>query len=1325
MRPKLLAVTIRMALSAAFILPACPGQAKRLSDWLLAKPRDPHDYPLGLVWEVPSEKPYQNEIRYDILKSLSGRDPDTKADPAALSRMRKWVESMPVTGRVPVASADPAWLEANPDRDPVISPGDRVLLPGRPETVTVVKSDGTLCRVRHSRGYFAADYAKRCSETNVDWVYVAQPDGKTMRFGIGLWNGQRQVEPAPGAWIWAPRRGDGWPEKFSEKLVAFLATQGPSPDASPLTPHPLPAPSRSAILQTLFPDQDLSVTANDWGEAGIFQTPSARMREEGDFSFSLSRAYPYTRGNVFFQPLSWMEAGFRYTNLSNHLYGPTIAGTQADKDKSVEMKFRLLQETAYFPQLAAGSHDIAGTGIFSGEYLVASKRTGPFDWSLGLGWGNVGARGDIGNPLGSVISSFNTRNTVKTTQGGSFSFSSYFHGPAALFGGVQYQTPWEPLILKLEYEGNNYQHEPFNNLAQASPWNFGAVYRANSSLDISAGLERGNTPMLSFTLHTSLRGVSTPKLDDPPAVPVHAERPEAKPDWKKTSSDIADQTGWHVGSISENSDELRITVDDASGVYWKYRLDRAVAVLQRDAPADVDRFAFVYREKGIEVAEHRIDRNEWVAARTRALALSQKKAEVIAAAPEKDDGRSPIFSEDPPFIESKLGMNFNYNLGGPNGFILYQFAPDASAKLRFDKSTWLQGDVQLDVLDNFSKFTYTAPSNLPRVRTYLREYMTSSRFTMPNLQLTHVGSLGENQYYSLYGGYLEEMFAGFGGEWLYRPFESNVAFGVDVNEVQQRNFVQDFGLQGYRVLTGHGTLYWDTGWNDILAKISAGRYLAGDIGATFDLSRVFENGMRMGAFFTKTNVSAAQFGEGSFDKGIYLTIPFDAMLTRSSNTVGNFVWRPLTRDGGAMLARRVELYDLTKARDARTLEYRPAPPPEESTRPEDLPEKNLVAMRSLPELEAAPRPTVNQWNRAHYEERMRDALYLRGFRNIGIALDKSSRLSLSLSCENIRPMSRAAGIAARIALLNSPLDVREISIACDNRVIYDFFDANRLKSYFSGEIPLKELKQYAEVVNPDPTYREADPFGKFADVELSDRKPTLREALLPEMHPVDRVKNDFVGAAKIAANTDWVTTGAIGAGLILGSSLLDRSANTFALKHASNSFLRNFDAFGNALPWVESAGAALAALGSNDPELSRTGYAASEAAVTSFGLVLGLKTIVGRARPYTGQNSSSFHPFAGSASNGTDGFPSGHTIVAWSVITPFAEEYRMPWLYGVAALTNLSRIGSRNHWVSDTVAGSFLGYGIGKYFWESSRLQKNGPHVFLSPNGVDLSWDMP
>jgi len=1412
---------------------------KRLSDWLLEQPLDPKAYPLGLSWRVPGEVVAQGDLKLDLLKSLSGHDREVKAAPEALSRLSAWVRTLPVTGRVPVAVADARWLQANPTRDPILRPGDSVVLPERPRSVTVITARGTLCAVTHAVGMEAMAYVEACNPAKSglwgwpwaaqpDWVWMAQPDGRVQRFGVANWNRQTQDEPAPGAWIWAPPRNGGFPEHLSQQLITFLATQGPAPDpvggarfvggppsgrsgfeigagrgegaaptgdigrgegapptprrksswrtggapepggiSEPWTPAGLPelagigqglrmkegvtaggagGSGGSPILPAPAPafassSRSLETTASDWGGVGLMQTPTARMEKAGNLTVNFSRIYPYLFGNIMLQPLDWMEAGFRYTSISNRLYlDPFVDGAgQSYKDKSLDVKFRLRTESAYVPQVALGFRDVAGTGLFSGEYLVASKRTGPLDWSLGLGWGYVGGRGDLPNPLGRLFPSFNTRKNTNTGIAitGSFAFGEYFHGPTALFGGVQYQTPWAPLILKLEYDGNDYQHEGLGNVfPQSSPWNFGAVYRVGRAMDVSLGVERGNTAMLGITFHTPLNGLSMPKLNDPPRVPVNVSRPQRAPDWSATSRDIAAQTDWHVRSIEQHDHELRVTLDDAGAVYWRERDDRAAAVLNRDAPASVDRFALDFRQRGVDMAEHVIDRNAWVAEQTEPLPPDAQRTAVIAQAPEKLRPQNELYQNKRPAFESGLGPSYQQTLGGPNGFLLYQIGAVENAKLWLRDDTWLQGSLQLGVIGNYNKFTVTGPSNMPRVRTYLREYLTTSKLTLPNLQLTHVGRFGENQYYSLYAGYLESEFAGAGGEWLYRPFASRVAFGVDANYVQQRDFRQDFGFSdagsqtGYRVATGHGTVYWDTGWNDVLAKVSVGRYLAKDIGATFDLSRTFDNGVKFGAFFTKTNVSSATFGEGSFDKGVYLSVPFDAFLTRTSNTRANAVWKPLTRDGGAMLDRAVELYDLTGTRDNRLLNIKAAPPPNDESIPEDRRQTWTPPPKGpLPYTRVEPQPTAGEWaaDAQGYAQRLTEALYRQQFRNIRVSYDGTRRLTVALSSDTLHPASRAVGRAARTALHLGPLDMREIRIElardADPVVTYDFADLIKLQRYFDGEVNADQLADTVAVDYRNPAAREADPLARLDDLDTRVEKRHFSDLLLPEPGTVARVKRDFAGAGHIAANADWLRAGAFGASAVLASTLLDNRADKFAKDHASNRLLKGVDKIGNALPWLAIAGAGMAALDGSDPRRSRTGYAATEAGGTALLAVEGLKYVFGRGRPYAGAGSHAFKPF--SMTSGYDSFPSGHTIITWAVVTPFAEEYDAPWLYGVAAVTNLARVGSRNHWVSDTVAGSLLGYTIGKVFWESSRTPQPGDaRVLIHPGGVDVSWPL-
>ena len=48
----------------------------------------------------------------------------------------------------------------------------------------------------------------------------------------------------------------------------------------------------------------------------------------------------------------------------------------------VDFKFRLLKESNNFPAIAVGLRDVAGTAVFSSEYLVASKKFLDFDLLL-------------------------------------------------------------------------------------------------------------------------------------------------------------------------------------------------------------------------------------------------------------------------------------------------------------------------------------------------------------------------------------------------------------------------------------------------------------------------------------------------------------------------------------------------------------------------------------------------------------------------------------------------------------------------------------------------------------------------------------------------------------------------------------------------------------------------------------------------------------------------------------------------------------------------------------------------------------------------------
>jgi hypothetical protein len=1020
-----------------------PGE--RLSEWML-KDRQAQQLPsssfdvstpyyLGTSWLTPRELTAQEMEKQRLLQAFAQlpfpeNDPSTKRIKAAFTQL---INRMQVTGRVVLPNTNPRYLEVNPKLDPILEEGDAVVIPPTPTTITVIRNNGSLCTIRYRPNVETRFYVQGCAlrgknnksiQGDADWAWLIEPDGTTHRVSLAAWNASKQDLPAPGSWIWAPPRWSMWTtqrgETFTNALTTMLATQGPSGlsgglDDAASTRGSLPPNSPNTLYSV---SRDLPISANIWGETGLMQTPSARTAPAGTGAITFGWFNPYANVNLFFAPVNGIEFILRYTNMNNVVYGAS-GGTQTNKDKSVGLKVRLLNENYYLPEIAVGARDMLGTGLFSGEYVVASKRYRDFDFTGGIGWGQLGTRNNVTNPFVSAFGqNFATRSAGTANQGGTPT-GQFFHGTSALFGGVQYHTPWNPLVLKIEADGNNYQQLPYGEtLPNKSIFNYGVTYQMKN-VDFTLGVIGNSQVMFTISLHDRLDKLSTPKLAEAKPVPVQlkpvgsynpirsntiantsagTQTTVAVPASmqtapaqtqssaavnsssssagqgelsKQTMTDIytntliefEQQTQWQVKSLQGNEKVWSVHLLDASGVFIRSRINRGVAVLHRDAPSHIETFQIQFYNWGMLVSEFSINRKDWMLGQTQLLPPSMRvptiTTERTALAPA--DGDNPFFWGSaasassaskgvglrPPAsasanasgvadeslminrlnhspLQTNLGISYVQVVGSPDSPLLFSLGVRADALYKFRENTWITGTINTRVIDNFGKYNYDPPpTGLQPVRTDIRQYMTQSIATLPNLQLTNTGKLGNNHFVSAYGGYLEMMFAGVGGEYLWRPTNSSVAVGADLNRVRQRQFNVWTSLQNYAVTTGHLTTYWDTGVQDILVKLSYGKYLAGDVGGTLDLSRVFQNGVKIGAYATRTNVNYAQFGEGSFDKGVYLSIPFDAFFARHSDSSADLLFTPLIRDGGAKLFRKYQLYDMTRTRDPRALSVGP------------------------------------------------------------------------------------------------------------------------------------------------------------------------------------------------------------------------------------------------------------------------------------------------------------------------------------------------------------------------------------------------------------------
>jgi membrane-associated phospholipid phosphatase len=79
--------------------------------------------------------------------------------------------------------------------------------------------------------------------------------------------------------------------------------------------------------------------------------------------------------------------------------------------------------------------------------------------------------------------------------------------------------------------------------------------------------------------------------------------------------------------------------------------------------------------------------------------------------------------------------------------------------------------------------------------------------------------------------------------------------------------------------------------------------------------------------------------------------------------------------------------------------------------------------------------------------------------------------------------------------------------------------------------------------------------------------------------------------------------------------------------------------------------------------------------------------------------------------------------VAFAAVTPFAQEYDAPWLYGVAAIGSMGRVADRQHWVSDAVGGAIVGYAIGSWLWHAQRKDSSSQlAVVPGAKSLSVSW---
>ena len=624
-----------------------------------------------------------------------------------------------------------------------------------------------------------------------------------------------------------------------------------------------------------YPDSFTYNTFNNHGSVGLINMPTARFYEESSFGFTVYDGNPDQKITMSSFPFDWLEASFFYTNIQDRPYCNVIFDPVCDqdaKDKGFNFKLRLKEE-GIWPALAIGINDIAGTGLYSSEYIVASYGINKTDFHFGLGWGELnGSKESFKNPFGKIDDSFYERPENIEDQGGQFQPSRYFSGEKiSPFFGVTHALN-DKYLLKLEYDTTVTPGKIGYESAEKD-FSFGLDFNLTQNFTIGISTERGNSTSIRFTYK------NYPKVSKPRYQYEESQHSDTDSSYVKFIRNLS-KNGIGVTKIFEGTEEIGVQMSQ----FTHPNLDIIDEIIKRASyNAGLDKPV----KKDLRIAD--------LKARTEYDDSFERNAKLIYQRQAKNKFNTNTRLSFRPFLASREEFF--------KGALMIENISEYSFLDNFSFSS----DIKYSLVDNFDDLQYPPAETYPaQVRSDIKDYLKNFNegIFIGRAQFDYFLSPKKNHHIMLTAGILEEMFNGAGFEYLY--FNQNLAYaiGFEIFDVKKRDYRMRFKTLDYRNVTGHFNFYYrNYKYVPFDAKISFGEYLAGDEGLTLDLSRSFPNGTKFGFFASFTDVTSDQFGEGSFDKGIYFNIPVFGNLV-------NYTWRPLTKDPGAKLNRKNTLHDL-------------------------------------------------------------------------------------------------------------------------------------------------------------------------------------------------------------------------------------------------------------------------------------------------------------------------------------------------------------------------------------------------------------------------------
>jgi hypothetical protein len=646
------------------------------------------------------------------------------------------------------------------------------------------------------------------------------------------------------------------------------------------------------------------------GPLGLITVPSARMDEPGMTRAQLSAAEPYIHAHTGVQIAAPLAIGIRQSARS--------VSMSEDPDRlypGIDLRLRLVKESAYVPDITIGLQSATGHRRMAAEYIAATKRIDNFDITGGIAWGRLGSAAHMSNPLKAINDHFGKARPLDGEEPNGP--EDWFTGPdIGFFAGIEYDTPWvDGLSLKAEWGADRYAAEraAFNHDSPA-PWAIGASYRPRDWVNLGLGLIGGDRIMASLSLQSPLKkwfGHGDRKTTPEPVRPLRAgEMTPGTIEQRAVAQDLV------LTGTGGDGRTIWTWMETEPSIPLPRQIGRAVRSIANHGGADAEAIEItpmLYGLRGPSVKLLRRDLEQAFAYNNGSPQEIWRNAELRHG---NDAERPRPFQMRLADAREKLRLIWDTqgSLSEEDSGTLYRTGILAETRQQLSRTLMLGGAFRANLKSNLKRLNEYRPVPLYPVREDVDAF-TANPVNLERLYMGWFKSFNTDLHVMAAAGYLEEMYGGFGGEVLARPFGKTFAIGIEGWQAYKRDPYTSMstGFSGDSVLTGHINAYYEIPDTDLTLHAKVGRYLGGDTGGTIALKHRFTHGGTVEAFATATN--AADFDlYGSTThiySGLKFTMPIGNLKPLPRGSEIRLTAAQMGRASGQTLDRPMPLYETT------------------------------------------------------------------------------------------------------------------------------------------------------------------------------------------------------------------------------------------------------------------------------------------------------------------------------------------------------------------------------------------------------------------------------